>query len=975
MIFKYILTFLLIFGLNGNVIAQDDDELLNYDELRSFATEALSQTKDIKSLNLDLLADQITSRNVDYLRYSNEPRNNSSVADYDSFAGLRYSQFHLLDFIQKIEDQNYQIEGLNASQKKSVLATLYFLKGITLGNLGLLHDSAVIADRNENYAINDHTFGELVAQHNLELSSYKNVVEAGVSDIEKAIEIINSLENEQEEYQLLFWQAPPGMNNSNFKKMAHSMVAKLLINVPRSAEEEVNYQRVLTHAKAGLDESYPNIIFLPENQTPSVEHLYDYYFLHANYMPECNFDDVSNCSAKFPVDVKVLHLLDSTYAKSYPKSHIDFESNTGIHYREAVSEDPRLAYFEYTNQPGYNGSGRILENNSLHSNYFSKRTYYGNDWDSENYPFVMMIKAELQYIIAECEFMLGNVSAANAALQNSPYGTVATDLEVNLPSVQLGILHADGYANGGPDISSDKSKFKEILHKEYAIEISALTTIGTHWFFMRRHNLLQIYTPLHFPPPDIALFDQEVYTHGGRENAGKNGTASGLGAWKKARDLVVPNFNSTHSLVGSETIILKWNEIDYQSYYPEDELPVLHITSTDANLDTIINDGRTELELTGLENEKEYTFYLDAISDYRESIQRDSISFVPNSFGLKSKSSEMFYAPLYEGREQEISLYNSFDEELVIDSVKLDLVNPDTTLYSDFFDFFEFEASDIRIPPNSEYSYKISFQSDLWSGQGIGPLKFTFNSDKGNSSYTYDRLYTGPYPRGLKWTKMYSAEDSISIGRVEVGEIDSIKVKLRNLSLKNYYIDSLYVNSSDDPSSSDPSSNFYFKPLDGRIKIEPYEWVEFWLYVEPNHEQPAEAYGYWDGILLFDSEGTGDFYDPRAIGHFYVNSGDRTVLDIDERINVPTKVELYQNYPNPFNPTTTIKFDLPNAAKVNLKVYNMLGREVAALISGEIKSAGTHDVQFNASHLSSGFYIYKLDAENTVITRKLVLIK
>jgi Secretion system C-terminal sorting domain len=89
---------------------------------------------------------------------------------------------------------------------------------------------------------------------------------------------------------------------------------------------------------------------------------------------------------------------------------------------------------------------------------------------------------------------------------------------------------------------------------------------------------------------------------------------------------------------------------------------------------------------------------------------------------------------------------------------------------------------------------------------------------------------------------------------------------------------------------------------------------------------------------------------------------------------VPNQYTLYQNYPNPFNPTTTIKFNLPQAAEVNLTVYNILGEKVMTLANGMLE-AGFHSVEFNASNLASGTYIYRLQASNFVETKKMMLIK
>ena len=88
----------------------------------------------------------------------------------------------------------------------------------------------------------------------------------------------------------------------------------------------------------------------------------------------------------------------------------------------------------------------------------------------------------------------------------------------------------------------------------------------------------------------------------------------------------------------------------------------------------------------------------------------------------------------------------------------------------------------------------------------------------------------------------------------------------------------------------------------------------------------------------------------------------------------PSEFHLNQNYPNPFNPYTTIKFSLPENSLVTLKVYNIVGEEVATLINGE-RDAGWYEQSFDASSLSSGIYIYRLSAGLKVFSKKMMLIK
>lgn len=95
---------------------------------------------------------------------------------------------------------------------------------------------------------------------------------------------------------------------------------------------------------------------------------------------------------------------------------------------------------------------------------------------------------------------------------------------------------------------------------------------------------------------------------------------------------------------------------------------------------------------------------------------------------------------------------------------------------------------------------------------------------------------------------------------------------------------------------------------------------------------------------------------------------------VEDIQSVPTSFALEQNYPNPFNPTTTIRFSLIMPAQTTLKVFDVLGREVATLVH-DVMEAGNHQVTLNAGSLSSGTYFYKLQSGNNVAVRKLVLMK
>jgi len=100
----------------------------------------------------------------------------------------------------------------------------------------------------------------------------------------------------------------------------------------------------------------------------------------------------------------------------------------------------------------------------------------------------------------------------------------------------------------------------------------------------------------------------------------------------------------------------------------------------------------------------------------------------------------------------------------------------------------------------------------------------------------------------------------------------------------------------------------------------------------------------------------------------------KDVTGVKELAEIPKGFELRQNYPNPFNPTTSIIYSIPKESFVTLKVYNVLGMEVATLVN-EKQQARTYKATLDASNLPTGIYFYKLTAGDFVNTKKMMLIK
>ncbi len=117
------------------------------------------------------------------------------------------------------------------------------------------------------------------------------------------------------------------------------------------------------------------------------------------------------------------------------------------------------------------------------------------------------------------------------------------------------------------------------------------------------------------------------------------------------------------------------------------------------------------------------------------------------------------------------------------------------------------------------------------------------------------------------------------------------------------------------------------------------------------------------------------------MGFWYVYK-QSAITDLQkEDKTIPTVFKLEQNYPNPFNPSTVIKFGIPERSNVLIKIYDILGEEVTTLVNEEL-GAGWYERSFNASELSSGVYIYRIQASqkggqagNFISTKKMLLLK
>lgn len=136
---------------------------------------------------------------------------------------------------------------------------------------------------------------------------------------------------------------------------------------------------------------------------------------------------------------------------------------------------------------------------------------------------------------------------------------------------------------------------------------------------------------------------------------------------------------------------------------------------------------------------------------------------------------------------------------------------------------------------------------------------------------------------------------------------------------------------------------------------------------------------FWEYGSWYPEDGSIDLYNPDGfelhyIAHEMIVYYNETTNIKEEKTNNVNGFELFQNYPNPFNPVTTITYQLPKSGSVTLKIFDILGNEVMTLVN-EQKEMGKYSVQFDASSLASGMYVYQLRANDYTAVKKMMLLK
>ncbi|MCG2590104.1 RagB/SusD family nutrient uptake outer membrane protein [Rhodohalobacter sulfatireducens] len=490
--------------------------------LAGSTADVFFEITNVYGVHMNGLSDQMTSTNAffSFWDFAEEPRlrlnNRTTYADADVFYAP-WSTFNsgvstANTIIQQIEidGQTLVVDGVDVSQK--MLASAYFLRGISRGYLGAVYD--------QGYIVNPDT--DLTQ---LETVSYTELINAGLADIEQAMTLADGVSDFTWDY------LPTGdsWNIQQFKVIANSMAARIAASEARTASEaaSMDWNRVLTYANAGL--GGPNaadggamLDFTASGVGPFV-----FYNNLADWSGFLIAGGIDTGAGYLPTDLKVIKLLDNSYPANYPAAPDVLAP--------AESEDPRIGYYVYTTNFGFLNPTR---NRSIFTNYWSIRMFGGNNWGQTGQPVVYMTSSEIEYLRAEANLMSGNAAEAATILNNSPFGTGTTTFSIDLPAVQNGYILAEEQSmSGGNTIAPDASvaEFQTALLTEYSVELYMIAGIGTEWFFMRRHDMLQAGTALHYPIPgqELEITGASYYTFGGAENTSEEGTADGANSWKQ----------------------------------------------------------------------------------------------------------------------------------------------------------------------------------------------------------------------------------------------------------------------------------------------------------------------------------------------------------------------------------------------------------------------------------------------------------
>ena len=431
----------------------------------------MSNTSSISPrMSMWVMADQGTCSwaNSGMLDLSSEPRNafNNDVTYtyaniFETYYQELYSNLSQVNDVLIVAKQGMEF-GDNGKDTPMVLANCYFIQGLSLGYIGMVYNQAYIMTENTD-------------PENVPLSPYQDVVDSAIHSLEKAIEISSS-----NTFTILSdWFGGTAYTNSELAKLAHSFIARFMVQSPRTKIENdlLDWGQVLSHAQAGIEK--PLSIYIDNVNWKN-------WFYHYTIRPDW---------AK--IDLRIINLMDPDYPYRFP--------DDGVSPGQARSSDARLeSDFNYVS----------IINMKPERGYYHFSNYEFSRFDLE-YVTGVNTGDVIDFRLAENELMMAE---AYARLDNLE---AAIDILNNGTRVSRGNLSPLDYS----------TSFEEVIDAifyERDIEL-IMSGFGLAFTDMRRRDMLQKGTLLHFPIPakELMLMQMPVYTFGGVENADGINTSDG----------------------------------------------------------------------------------------------------------------------------------------------------------------------------------------------------------------------------------------------------------------------------------------------------------------------------------------------------------------------------------------------------------------------------------------------------------------
>lgn len=466
-----------------NLNAPDSERALSQDSdvislIDGSVTDMFYTTINLWAVHNDGLADQISTTNayLDFWGFMDQPRrpinNNTTNSDlypvsapWNAFNSYIYNANTLLGLVDGGKTLTGS-DGSDVTSEKEMAA--YFVRGISLGFIGMIYDKA--------YRVEQST--DLGA---LEFESYDAIIGYALSDLDKAISLASNGAG------LRIYDGNV-ISNAEFKQVANSYAAKILMGTSRTNSETVDYTRVLSYISNGITADFD----------PGAKN----GVIFNNYQDWSTYT-LSTGAGYLPVDQKVAYLAEgdaTLQPQDYP------EDNTIVLDPIANDTDARIAqYFGYSTSFGYlrESRGRHLFTNTRHTRFFT-----GNNRNFDGASLNLFPLAELHYLKAEAQLKSNDLAGAKATLDASARGTNGLTTDADATSIAKALLY------------------------EYSVEMHLNGSGGTNYCFMRRHDLLQKGTPTQYPVPatELEITGDSFYTFGG-EGAGNPSTAPGPG-WK-----------------------------------------------------------------------------------------------------------------------------------------------------------------------------------------------------------------------------------------------------------------------------------------------------------------------------------------------------------------------------------------------------------------------------------------------------------